>query len=292
MNKAVKTIAVASFFFAFVGCSSDDNSKTPEGPSFEDKQLISHVKSTYYWTDEEYYEDGTTQVISGKDYQIDFNFSYDDHLALSALTYKVTYYKDDEILKVTDGEFSFKLNAENQLQTLEITGDPMYAGTYLFTYANDILTKLEFKDNDQNFTQNFTYNAENQFIKSDIQAFNLNLDYTYNAQKQISKIQSNRNELPEQIEYDTQNNPFKDLPFDLTSVLFEGINYIPLTYTFPNNIKGFKTPYFDTYQLEYKYDENNNPLKATVYYISDNQPKELDYEIDYSYITKKVEIVK
>lgn len=98
--------------------------------------------------------------------------------------------------------------------------------------------------------------------------------------------------MSEQIEYDSKNNPFKDLPFDLTSIVFEGVNFIPLTYTFPNNIKEYKTPYLDTYQLEYKYDENNNPIKASVYYLNDSNPKELDYEIEYSYITKKVEINK
>lgn len=292
MNKVIQTIALASFFLTLVGCSSDDTSKDPEGPTFVNKQLISHVKSTYYWYDEEYNEDGTTQHISGLDYVIDFDFSYDDHLDLSALTYKVTYYQDNEIRKVTDGVFNFKLNQARQLETLDITGDIMFRNTYTYTYADGLVSKVESNDGNQKSEQTFTYNATKQMIQSEIPSIPWTFNYTYNTQNQLIKIQNNRTELPEQIEYDTKNNPFKDLPFDLTSVLFEGVNYIPLTYTFPNNIKGYKTPYLDTYQLEYKYDENNNPIKASIYYQSDNLPKELDYEIDYSYITKKVEVTK
>ncbi|MGG5578066.1 hypothetical protein ACPDHL_12095 [Myroides sp. C15-4] len=292
MNKVIKTIALASFFLTIVGCSSDDTSKTPEGPTFENKQLISHVKSTYYWNDEEYKEDGTTQHISGTDYVIDFNFSYDDHLALSALTYKVIYYQDNEIRKVTDGVFNFKLNQAGQLETLDITGDIMFRNTYTYTYTDGLVSKIESNDGSQKSEQTFTYNAAKQMIQSEIPSIPWTFNYTYNNQNQLIKIQNNRTELPEQIEYDAKSNPFKDLPFDLTSVLFEGVNYIPLTYMFPNNIQGYKTPYLDTYQLEYKYDENNNPIKASIYYQSDNQPKELDYEIDYSYITKKVEVTK
>ncbi|MGS4344171.1 hypothetical protein ACKUSY_00975 [Myroides odoratus] len=292
MNKAIKTIVLASFLLSMIGCSSDDSSKEPEGPTSVNKQLISHVKSTYYWYDEEYNEDGTTQHISGKDYEIDFNFSYNDRLELSALTYKVTYYQDDEVRNVTDGVFNFKLDQAHQLQTLDITGDIMFRNTYTYAYTDGLVRKVESNDGSQKSEQTFTYNTAKQMIKSEIPSINLVFNYTYNTQNQIIKIQDNRNELSEQIEYDTKNNPFKDLPFDLTSILFEGLNYIPLTYTFPNNIKEYKTPYLDTYLLEYKYDEHNNPIKASIYYQSDNQPKELDYEIDYNYITKKIEVTK
>ncbi|WP_410881371.1 hypothetical protein [Myroides sp. DW712] len=288
MNKAIKTIVLASFFLTLVGCSSDDTSKEPEGPAFVNKQLISHVKSTYYWYD----EDGNTQHMSGKDYEIDFNFSYDDHLALSALTYKVTHYKEDEVLEVTDGVFNFKLNQARQLETLDITGDIMFRNTYTYIYTDGLVRKVESTDGSQKSEQTFTYNTAKQMIKSEIPSIPWTFNYTYNNKNQIIKVQSNRAELPEQIEYDTKNNPFKDLPFDMTTILFEGMDYMPLTYTFPNNIKEYKTPYLDTYLLEYKYDENNNPIKTSIYYQSDNQPKELDYEIDYSYITKKIEVTK
>lgn len=292
MNKVVKIIALSSLFFTIIGCSSDDNSKTPEGPKFEDKHLVSHVKSTYYWSNEELNEDGTTQIVPVLDYEIDFNFKYDDDFALSALTYTVTYYQDEKVKDVTNGAFNFKFNEAQQLQTLDITGDIMLRDSYKFTYINNRVSKLESNDGSQKYGQTFSYNDAHQFIQSEIQSLNLNFDYTYNSKNQLIKIQDNKNELSEQIEYDSKNNPFKDLPFDLTSIVFEGVNFIPLTYTFPNNIKEYKTPYLDTYQLEYKYDENNNPIKASVYYLNDSNPKELDYEIEYSYITKKVEINK
>ncbi|WP_410881369.1 hypothetical protein [Myroides sp. DW712] len=294
MNKAIKTIVLASFLLAMIGCSSDDSSKEPkgpEGPVYEDLYLVSSIESKHYREDEIMHEDGTVERAAIHDYTVNLNFVYDDNLNLSDATNKMTFYNDGQIVSTSQGKIEHKLNEKNQLISLLLTGGNMFNDSFVYTYQDDLLKKYNSLGEYGNYEHLFTHNAQKQFTNSSLEPQNLEFTYTYNNKNQLAGIKNTAQTKPMQIEYDNQNNPFKYLPFDLTTVLFDEIKYMPLSYIFPNNITYTKASDDFLFKIAYTYNEANFPLTAKIS-SEDEGKKSLEQELFYTYTVKKVEVKK
>lgn len=286
MKKIVQTLALASFFLFLHSCTSDDNVKEPEQPTFETKYYVSHIESTGFIKDYLHNDDGTYKIISVPEQGLTFDFTYTEDYKLTALNNAILVYKLGKVSETYPTIFDFKLDETNRLTSFDILLNNIPINTFAYTYTEDLLTSITIQEVGEKLEQTFSYNDRKQFISSLITPENIAFNYVYNEKNQMTKMTTGN--LAIEIGHDDKKNPFSHLPFDMTTLIFDELEYIPFTYRFPNNINSLVSPNQEQYTVEYTYNKDNYPTKALVYEVLKNE-KILYKEIHYTYLTEVIE---
>ena len=113
-------------------------------------------------------------------------------------------------------------------------------------------------------------------------------NYTYNNLNQISHFTFYGENFS--MTYDNKKNPFYNLPYDLTSIIFGFDLAFPYTYQFPNNITTLVIDEKET-TIEYAYNEENLPIRATSY-LGQKKDQKIFFEITYTYEIRETEALR
>lgn len=294
MKKIVQSASMLCLFALFASCSSDDSTRPYieppiEGPTtpIEKHYYVSDVQSKSYTIDMEHQLNGTYEMTSTLSQQDHFVLSYTDDFKLTSLNNTVNEYKDEKVNNTYVLDYHFELDENNRLKTFDIQRQGNSLRSFVYHYKNNRLDSNRLVDEGQVINQSFTYNDKDQFIRSTITPMNLQFEYGYNDKNQL--ISMSFFTLSMEIGYDEGKNPFTLLPFDMTSFVFNEMDFIPLTYHFSTNFNYLKSPENEKYTIEYTYNEDHYPIKAMMYEVTE-KTKNLYREIDYSYTVKEIEV--
>lgn len=294
MKKLVQSASMLCLFSLFANCSSDDTTRPYieppiEGPTtrIEKHYYVSEVQSKSYVIDMEHQINGTYEMTSTLSQQDHFVLSYTDDFKLTSLNNTVNEYKDEKVNKTYVLNYLYELDENNQLKTFDIQRQGKSLRSFAYHYKNNRLESNRMVDEGQVFDQSFSYNEKDQIIYSTISPMNVQFDYGYNDKNQL--ITMGVFSLNMEMGYDEGKNPFIPLPFDMTTLVFNDLDFIPLTYHFAANFNYLKSPEHEEYIIEYTYNEDHYPIKAMMYEVTE-KTKTLYREIEYSYTVKEIEV--
>lgn len=268
MNKIVKSTLFASFLLTMIGCSSDDsNTPQPDHPDGPDQYLLTSLDYTFYNVESDASGNHTSQSPGS---QVHYTFSYKDSHQLDSIT-RDTYTFDDHgaIITAVQHALAFDLTEKYRLNTLNILLHGNVQQSYHFSYDQDLVQHFQIVDLGKPWLQHdLIYNTSKLFTQGSVSILEqeerkLDVQYNYNQNNEL--IQVSTENYAATFTYGTGKNPFYFLPFDLTTLIFENLSYIPITYQFPHPLASYKVSDDTTFTFEYSYNKGNYPEKATVY---------------------------
>ncbi|MBB1151373.1 hypothetical protein H4K35_14900 [Myroides sp. NP-2] len=279
MKKLVTSALITSVVLLFASCSSDDSSTNPSPPatSMYSISKIHHV---------DFYNPADTNTEEPVIRSVNlFDFNYKEDSSFNFIIYTIKNYEGNENTSSESFKMEHKLNQEGKLNYFAIGNDTRLIAENAYLYNKGILTSAYYKLPRQNFSFEsiFTYNAKEQLIKSDAQGLFLLADFSYDKANKINNIKLNGENL--KVAHDNKQNPFGQLPYDLTLDLLRYKSILPYSYHFPNNITKL-----GNFTIEYTYNEGDLPTKASIYYKPEDGLKYLASEITYSYTVKEIKI--
>ncbi|WP_158961742.1 hypothetical protein [Myroides fluvii] len=286
MKKSIKTLFFASFSVFLFNCSSDDSASV-KGPGPGPEPIVTE-KTHYLSAIEQNFYDEDEQANENYLLHVNYKLEYDADFKLSKILYTDTGYTNNEVVREQSLEMHHKLDAQGRLETFTLKNGSTIVEEYTYTYANDLLrsTKYDLVAQGGEFTANFHHNENKQMITNNALGANLLVDYTYNEKNQIDRFKVNGQNI--KLSYDDKVSPFYNLPYDLTSLLFN-FNYVfPYTYKFPNNVTSF-TAANEVADVDYTYNEANLPTKA-IYYEGKREDNIVAFDITYTYTVKETEV--
>lgn len=295
MKKLVQPLALSSLFLLFMSCTSDDSNLTDPiicptvFPTPENHYYVSDIKVTSFDFNFEHNENGSYEIKTHPDQGLTFDFSYTEDFKLTGINNSILLYENNEVIYSVNTIFDYNFNEKNQLANFGIFVENTLLRSQSYTYNDDLVASTVTRDPDGTQTQTFTYNDKKQFISSLLQPKNARLTYSYNGNDQLNSLSINNEKL--EFTYDDKKNPFATLPFDLTTIIHDELEFIPLTYRFANNINFIKNPDQEVFTIEYQYNTDNYPTKATIYQTV-NKTKVIYKTIDFTYQVQKVEMEK
>jgi len=270
MNITAKLTAITGLLFLFVSCTSDDNKTELRGKK---QYLLTEVNYTAYKANPMQAGDFTlnyTPEYREPEFTVSLSLTYDTDKQLSELLVTKNSYGNET--NVEHHVYTYKpvYNDSQQIKTLTISSQENSTSQYSFSYEDGQLKTLQVRDNDRiSYDQQFVYNNLKQFTHATVQTIKnepqtIELDYTHNAANQLVRL-TNGNEATD-FSYDTGKNPFDALPFDLTTLILDNIDFVPLTYKFTNTLTSYKLSTEEQpYLLEHVYNEDNYIIGTIIY---------------------------
>ena len=269
MTHSLKLAGLASLFLFLGSCSSDDS--TPAPPQGDNNQyFISKIDYVVYDTTT-ISNGSSTTTESSPVFDRTVHFFYDKTYQLDSITRDSKYFSNGIFVANFHHVYTHKLDALNRLERLDIESKQQ-AGktTYTFTYEQDLLMRFSILRGSEIA---LTYNSKKQFTQGKVllatdQPNSIEphtIQYAYGHNNQLTQLLYQKDRA--NFTYDESKNPFGHLPYDFTTLLFDPLTYIPLTYSFENNITmmRFTGSSLANYSIEYSYNKGNYPEKATVY---------------------------
>lgn len=289
MEKLLKTSLLASLSLLLFNCSSDDSTLPNEPDIIEPERPI--IKKTYYLRsiDQNYYDEDTA---SNETYllQASYKLNYDADFNLTKITYQDKGYTNGSLVREQAFDIVHTLDEKGRLQNMTFSDGTTLIEEHTYTYNEDLLQSTHYNLLAQGgaFTAKYRYNNKKQLISANALEANLLVDYSYNEQNQMKQFKINGQTL--KVTYDDKLSPFYNLPFDLTSALFNFQYVFPYTYKFPNNITSFSIG-GEVSDVDFTYNEANLPTKA-VYYDGKREDNEIGFDITYTYEIRETEVLR
>jgi len=289
MKKLLKTSLLASLSLLLFNCSSDDSTLPNEPDIIEPERPI--IKKTYYLRsiDQNYYDEDTA---SNETYllQASYKLNYDADFNLTKITYQDKGYTNGSLVREQAFDIVHTLDEKGRLQNMTFSDGTTLIEEHTYTYNEDLLQSTHYNLLAQGgaFTAKYRYNNKKQLISANALEANLLVDYSYNEQNQMKQFKINGQTL--KVTYDDKLSPFYNLPFDLTSALFNFQYVFPYTYKFPNNITSFSIG-GEVSDVDFTYNEANLPTKA-VYYDGKREDNEIGFDITYTYEIRETEVLR
>lgn len=294
MNITNKLTAITSLLFLFVSCTSDDN-KTEE-PKGNKQYLLTKVNYTVYKPNPIQTGDFTlnyTPEYREPALTASFNLIYGTDNQVSELLLTKKSYENDVIVDRHSYTYKPEYNAFQQLKTLTISSQENNTSQYSFSYENGQVKALQVLDNARiSYDQQFVYNNLKQFTHATVQTLGneprtIELAYTYNTANQLIRLTNGDDAID--FSYDTGKNPFDALPFDLTTLILDNINFVPLTYKFAKTLASYTLSTEEyPYLFEHVYNEDNYIVQTKIYRGSKVNEKH-EMLITYQYEIKNLE---
>lgn len=267
MKTIFKTAGLCFIAGLTFSCSSDDNSPSDNNSS-ETLIVLDKVEKTRYST---HYSNGEltkSELFSESTYK----FNYDD-------TGKLTTIEMDQLDEIPYEGITTKTKASIFYNE---------QGKVVRLYTRDIENEEDWHD------ETFEYNDKGLVVKSTEKVENDIKTYNYNDKNQINSIVEN-NKTTSNFEYDSNGNvslaflandskfqnsfmydnkksPYANMNIDLTYGNFEFTYILPFFQKAKNNIisyEDFNGSDNDEWVIEYEYNADNYPTKATTYYKKD-----------------------
>ena len=289
MKKHILTFACLALFVG--SCSSDDTTTPPQKPkpTYEKQYFITEIKTITYVNEVNTKPNGSSDVTSTLGQSDQFKLTYTNDYKLQALSDFVTLYTEDQIEQTYTVDYNFTLDENNRLKTMESRSANTLINQMNFSYKNHLLQSYTTKEEGQRLELIFTYNEADQFIQSLVRPYGVQFDFAYNKKNQLISMAA----LGLKIEfgYSEGKNPFVHLPFDMTTLLFEELDLIPLTYHFANPLNTLISPDNENFEIEYTLNEDHYPVKATMYEIIADK-KVVYRELQYTYTIREIEVTK
>ncbi|MGG5506786.1 MULTISPECIES: hypothetical protein [unclassified Myroides] len=263
MFKTLQLVGLASLLL-LGSCSSDDTQSTSTTTSKH--YLLKQVNSIYYNVE----SDATGNHTSSKETkQVSYNFYYKNATQLDSIR------RDTHVLQTgvptiaIPHPITYKCNENNDLTSYEVQHRGAAITNHTFTYDNRLVQNYTISDIDLGFYEHqLKYNSNQQFVKSHstntTNGVEFEVNYSYNAKGELIKLTDTYN-YTVNFTYDRGKNPFYSLPFDLTTLIFNDLYFIPITYAFPHTIKSYKIGSEPTFTFEYTYNEDHFPITTTIY---------------------------
>lgn len=287
MKKLVQTSVLACLSLLLFNCSSDDSTRIDEPDIVKPEVPI--IEKTYYLSsiEQNFYDEDTTK---NETYllQVSYKLKYDADFNLTTIEYQDKGYTNGTVVREQALNLFHTLDDKGRLKTFSFKSGDILIEEHNYTYKEDVLRSIHYNLIAQGgaFTAKLHYNDKKQLISNNALEANLLVDYSYNAQNQMNQFKISGQTM--KVTYDDKRSPFYNLPFDLTSVLFN-LNYVfPYTYKFPNNITSF-TLGGEVSDVDFTYNEANLPTKA-IYYDGKREDKEIGFDITYTYEVKETEV--
>lgn len=291
MKKRTHTLAFAFLALSLASCSSDDTTleiKQPV-PTYEKHYFISQIQTALYSKEFKHETNGSYEVLPILEQEDLFQLTYTEDFKLQTLRNVSTLYKDTKPNKTHTIDYNFELDEKGRLQTMEKQTGNILISHLGFAYKDNLLHTNIMQEEGEILEQTFFYNQANQFTSALIKPYGVKFDYTYNDKNQMISMKTQG--LAVEFGYTEGKNPFSHLPFDMTTLLLDELSLIPLTYHFPNLIHSLVSPDQENFTIEYTFNENLYPIKATMYEIL-GKKKVIYKEFTYTYTIQKVETTK
>ncbi|MGG5506110.1 MULTISPECIES: hypothetical protein [unclassified Myroides] len=291
MKKHTHLLAFAFLSLCLTNCSSDDSTveiKRPV-PTYEKQYFISQVQTSLYTKEFKHETNGSYEILPILEQENLFQFTYTEDYKLQTLRDVLTLYKDAKPKQTYAIDYNFELDENDRLKTLEKRMGNTLINHFAFTYKDNLLHTNTVQQEGETLELTFVYNQASQFTSALIKPYSMKFDYAYNDKNQM--ISMGTLGLSVEFGYTEEKNPFSHLPFDMTTLLLEELSLIPLTYHFPNLIQTLVSPEHENFTIEYTFNEDLYPVKATMYEML-NKKKVVYKEFTYTYAVQEIEITK
>jgi|GEM_PF-3516745 len=290
MKKIVPYGLLASFSLFLFSCGSDDHSFLSKVPEHVDPDPI--IEKTYYLSkiDQRYYSTPDTSSPNTEQnilQHITYSFFYDEIFTLNHAVFHNIISEDGSTPQTFSYKIAHTLNEQKQLQKIAFQEHEIDASSYKYFYNESLVIKCISRYAGQgSFSGDYKYNNQKQLISYSAPEPRLFANYSYNNLNQISQFTFYGENFS--MTYDNKKNPFYNLPYDLTSIILGFDLAFPYTYQFPNNITSLVIDKKET-TIEYAYNEENLPIRATSY-LGQKEDQKIIYDITYTYEIKETEV--
>lgn len=268
MTHSIKLVGLASLFLFLGSCSSDDSTAPkPDHPDGLDQYLLTSLDYTFYNVESDASGNHTSQTPRS---QVHYTFNYKDFHRLDSITRDThTFDNQGAVTTAVQHALAFELNEKFKLTTLNILLHGNVQQSYRFSYDKDLLQHFQIVNQGKPWLRHdLIYNTNKLFTQASVSILEqeerkLDVQYNYNQNNELLQVSTEN--YAATFTYGTGKNPFYFLPFDLTTLLFEDLLYVPITYQFPHPLASYKVSDDTTLTFEYSYNKGNYPEKATVY---------------------------
>ncbi|MBB1140127.1 hypothetical protein [Myroides sp. WP-1] len=263
MYKITQLMGLASLLL-LGSCSSDDS--RPGSDPTSKHYVLKQVNTIYYAVE----SDATgNHTSSTETRQVSYNFYYTDSNQLDSIRRDSHVFKTGVPTMPIPHGVKYQLNESLDLISYEVKDKDYPITNHTFTYDNGLVKNYKVSDIDLGFYEHqLEYNSNKQFVKSHstnmTSGAEFEVNYSYNTKGELVQL-TNTSNYTVNFTYDKGKNPFYSLPFDLTTLIFHDLYYIPITYAFPHNINSYKIGKEPAFTFDYTYNEDHFPIKTTIY---------------------------
>ena len=271
MQRTLKLTSIFGLFFLFVSCTSDDNKN--EEPNGKKHYLLTTVEYIAYKPNRIQKGDFTlnyTPEYREPEFVASFSLTYDNDKHLKELFLTKKMYENEVVAAQHSYTFKPEYNDFQQIKTLTVYSQESITSQYSFSYENEQVKEIQVLDDAGiSYNQHLVYNNLKQFTQATVQTLEnepktFELAYTYNTSNQLVKLTNGSGTLD--FSYYTGKNPFDALPFDLTTLILDNIDFVPLTYKFTNTLASYTLSTEEQpYVFEHVYNEDNYIRQTKIY---------------------------